>query len=195
MKAIKFLLLLFVISSCSTIGRYNSIRLVKANNTETVVLVKEKASDLVLTSEKQENKPLSTIETAQVEIPAENSTDPEIYIENKQNESNVSESDDLEPEIEKKEEDKLIVDQAIRAEKSASASFFLSLAGIITLILPYIGIFPLIIGWILYSRANTSRYITPFGETRLKSSRNILILDTVFLFLWIFLIVLLIFIF
>lgn len=194
MRIYKILFLLIVLSSCSTVGRYQSIRMVKVDKKETAVLDKEKSSDPVDNSKKEQSLILAQNEPLQGEISNEptrsgDAKTAKISFQNKR-----QEYDDLEPETEDDEENIKIVDQATRAEKNAGAALYFSIAGLFTLILPYIGIFPLIVGIIFHARANNSRYITPFGENRLKISRIILSLDIVFLFLWILLIALLVFV-
>lgn len=197
MKAIKFLLLLLVLSSCSTIGRYNSIRLVKVDKTETLVLDKEKTNDPVSTREKQESSSPSNNETAQVPQAVTstiNTPAHDIYSEIPQSDHKSIETDDLEPDPEDEATQKMIVEQATRAERNANNAFFSSIVSLVFMILlPIIGVIPFVIGLICHSNASSSRYITPFGESRLKASRIILIVDATILILWILLVVLLIF--
>jgi hypothetical protein len=177
------------------LGRYQSIRLVKVDKTETVVLDKEKTGKSSIETEQFQNKTIAQIEDESNEISNDVEVKPDIQVDQKQIQQNTSDIEDLEPDPEDEEESKLIVEQAIRAEKQAKTSHIFAAIGLITLLIPYLGFIPLIIGLIFHLSANSSRYITPFGETRLKSSRILLIIDTVFLLLWILLVIGLIFIF
>lgn len=184
---------MIVLSSCSTIGRYQSIRMVKVDKTETIVLDKEKQPEPHLKSEQKQEVNLAQKENSTSEFPEVNIISEDSEIEKSLIQKNNTKEADVEPEVD--DENSKIIDQAVRAEKNAIASFILSIAGLITLILPYIGIFPVIVSLILHARANKSRYITPFGEKRLKVSRILLILDILFFIFWTFLVILLIFIF
>lgn len=195
MRIYRILFLLIILSSCSTLGRYQTIRLVKVEQTETVVLEKDK-------SKKAPTENTNTSDLVQAETTKENMniTDLNISVSAQKDDQNVHKNssikkEDSEPEPEDEEENERIIEQANRAEKNAHASFFLSLAGLISLILPYIGIFPFIVGIIFYSRSNSSRYITPFGDRRLEITKTILSLDAIFLILWTILILLIIFVF
>ena len=191
MRFIFFLAILFFVTSCGALNlNSGSLRLVKTNNKETVVLEKELksvTSDLVSPQLETANPP----ENHQQVIAANTNNS----LNNKSSlvhakTSFISKISDVEP---SDEENEAIVRQAIKAEKQANASFGLFLAGLISLTLPYLGIIPFIIGLVLYLKAKNSRYITPFGDERLRKAKVVLIVDSVILALW-FLMVILVFI-
>jgi hypothetical protein len=193
MKYFFFIILLAIISSCGTFSSWNGqLRYVKVANQEIAIIEKSTSTDAVEIKESHFEKEIEREETSFLETTADVSNNEKLVISKKNNQLvniDLKETNQLITD----DEDE-IVNQAFRTEKNASASMYFAIAGILTII-PYLGIFPLLIGFILYLRANSSRYITPLGEDRLRISKIFLIIDTIILILWIMFIISLILLF
>jgi hypothetical protein len=153
-----------------------------------VVLVKETPQSSEKTS--IENSTLITDESA-LATAEENPLEP-VGLLNPPNQELQSKqkSKDLEPEETEEEANQRILKQAVRAEKDARAALGFLGVGAISLIAPYFGIFFFTIGLLFYSKAKSSRYITPFGNEKLEMSKDLMIFDSIVLTLWLLLIVL-----
>jgi len=190
MKYFFFIILLVIISSCGTFNSWNGqLRYVKVANQEIAIIEKSTSTDAVEIKESHFEKEIEREGTSFLETTADVSNNEKLVISKKNNQLVNKETNQLITD----DEDE-IVNQAFRTEKNASASMYFAIAGILTII-PYLGIFPLLIGFILYLRANSSRYITPLGEDRLRISKIFLIIDTIILILWIMFIITLILLF
>ena len=189
MKHFSLVFLIIILASCSTFHPYvGNLRYVKVATEEVAVIEKSNSKDpskikeenLEVGTEKKEN--LFQAATSDLiyneKILLSKNKNQQIKIEQKSRSRQIKDASD----------DEEIVDQAIRTEKKASAAMFLSIAGILTII-PYLGILPLLVGFIFYIIANSSRYITPFGEKRLKVAKAFLIIDSIILLLWVIFIV------
>lgn len=190
MKHIALLLFLVTFASCGTVKtKFSQLRYVKVADQEIAVIEKPTSTNTLEIKESNFEKEIEKEEISYLKTTADVLNNEKLLISDKtiqpvkvdQKETNQVIADD----------DAEIANQAIRAEKNASAAMFLSIAGILTII-PYLGIFPLLLGFIFYIRANSSRYITPFGENRLKVSKAFLIIDSVIFLLWVIFIVALI---
>ena len=189
MKQFSLIFLISILASCGTFQtNVGHLRYVKVATKEVAVIEKSNSKDL--SNIKEENLEVGT---EKKEILFQVATSNLIYNE----ETLLSENNNQDIKIEQKStsrhikdagDEEEIVDQAIRTEKKASAAMFLSIAGILTII-PYLGILPLLVGFIFYIIANSSRYITPFGEKRLKVAKTFLIIDSIILLLWVIFIV------
>jgi hypothetical protein len=188
MKFLYFLFVLIVLSACGMTRPQHRIKLIKVGHTETVVLVKETPQSSEKTS--IENATLITDESA-LATAEENPLEP-VGLLNPQNQKLQSKqkSKDLEPEETEEEANQRILKQAVRAEKDARAAVGFLGVGAISLIAPYFGIFFFTIGLLFYSKAKSSRYITPFGNEKLEMSKDLMIFDSIVLTLWLLLIVL-----
>lgn len=193
MKHIALLLFLVTFASCGTFKtKFSQLRYVKVADQEITIIEKSASTNTSESKESNFEKEIKKEEISSLETTADVSNNEKLLISEKtiqpvkvdQKETNQVIVDD----------DAEIVDQAFRAEKNASASMYLAIAGILTII-PYLGIFPLLIGFILYLRAKSSRYITPLGEDRLRISKIFLIIDTIILILWLIFIISLILLF
>lgn len=183
MRLFYFSILLIFLASCGTISQYGQLRLVKTGQNEVPVLekniaqgepnkgsesVNEEQQLVLASSEEKQESPIDL----QNQLIVERSSEIKIELE------------DLEPEEDSEEAKQAIVDQAIKAEKNARTSSVLLSAGLISLFMPYLGVIFYILGLIFYSKSKSSRYITPFGEGRLNTSKTLLIIDSVILGLW-----------
>lgn len=78
--------------------------------------------------------------------------------------------------------------EASKSTKIAKRSLVLNSIGLISVIMPTLGIFFILTGAISYFRASSFRYITEAGERNRKLSGQILLIDTAIILLWITLI-------
>ncbi len=188
MKFLYFLSVLVVLSSCGMTRPQHHIKLIKAGHTETVVLVKEASQSTEKSS--IENTILITDENTVAN--AKENTLESIGLINTPTQKLQSQQKvkDIEPEESEEEANQRILKQALRAEKDARAALGFMGVGAISLIAPYFGILFFAIGLLFYSKAKSSRYITPFGNDRLEMSRDVMIFDSIVLTLWLLLIVL-----
>ncbi len=193
MKFLYFLFVLIVLSACGMTRPQHRIKLIKVGHTETVVLVKETPQSPEKSS--IENTILLTDETTVATV-EENPLEPVGLLnpptQKLQSKQKVK---DLEPEETEEEANQRILKQAVRAEKDARAALGFLGVGAISLIAPYFGIFFFTIGLLFYSKAKSSRYITPFGNERLEMSKDVMIFDSIVLTLWLLLIVLIFLVF
>jgi hypothetical protein len=189
MKQFSLFFLISILASCGTFHtKVGHLRYVKVATKEVAVIEKSNSKDpskikeeyLEVGTEKKEilfQAATSDLIDNEEILLSENKYQ-DIKIEQKSTSRHIKDAGD----------DDEIVAQAIRTEKKASAAMFLSITGILTII-PYLGILPLLVGFIFYIIANSSRYITPFGEKRLKVAKTFLIIDSIILLLWVIFIV------
>lgn len=169
------------------------LRFVKVDQKEVPIIVKStieptKYSDSDINSESNQELALTIERPEEIQFTQEQSVEKEaVLIKNN--------LEDLEPDIEPEDENQMIVDQALLAEKKAINSVGFAGVGLISLIMPTLGLLFFIIGLILYNKAKSSRYITPLGEQKLATTKTFLIIDAVFLTLWFLLILLILAIF
>lgn len=90
------------------------------------------------------------------------------------------------------EVDPSILFEASKATKIAKRSLILNSIGLISILIPTLGIFFILTGAISYFRASSFRYITEKGERDRKLSGKILLVDTVIVLIWLSLILFLI---
>lgn len=193
MKHIALLLLLVTIASCGTFKtKFSQLRYVKVADQEIAVIENSNSKNTSEIKVSNFQKELEKEEISSLETTAEVSNNEKLLISKKPKQQ--VKVDYKETNQTTKDDGADIVNQAFRAEKNASATLFLSIAGIL-IIIPYLGILPLLIGFIFYLKANSSRYITPLGQDRLRISKIFLIIDTVILILWIIFIISLILLF
>jgi hypothetical protein len=200
-----FALLLLV--SCSVLQPNQGIKLVKSTSTNEVVLEKQnqKVSPHFVTENnlaKLEASAMSTDSTGdlangQTTAALETEGLPQMTLlsTKKNSATKTAHTTKTEAKEEPEELDEESLDQAYLAERQAKRAFGFLTAGIVSLLLPYLGIIFFIIGLVNYSRASKSRYITPFGEKRLQQSIGVMIFDSVVLILWFLLFLLLLAIF
>lgn len=186
MRFFIFSVLIIVLASCGTMRPNGHLRFVKVGQNEVPVIEKNTAKvDEIKESEEAQQEAKN--ELASIEAIPEVATDLQNQILVENSSKTTEEFEDLEPEEDEVDVNQQIVDQAIRAEKQAKFSVGLFGVGLISIVMPYLGIFFYIAGIILYSNAKSSRYITPFGENRLGTSKTLLIIDSVILGLWLLL--------
>lgn len=193
MKTLLFTLTIFLLASCGMMSSSNGkLRYVKTNQSEKIIIEKEQKQ--VETLAKEENKeeiilaelvPVETAETEEKISDESVQSSEEIHFEKSEK---SSETEDLDPDEESDEYKQEIIDQALHAERLSKFAVVFSYLGLINILLPIIGVLFMIPGLILYLTANNSRYITPLGQDKLKTSKNLLIADLVILVLWILLI-------
>jgi len=185
------ILLILIFASCSMMNQHGHFRLVKVEQKDVVILEKTELPESNEFTHKNVSEELSDRSGSGKSGNTLNSEDNpsinEIIPQKKQD----GQGDDLEPEEEETDSDEEIVDQAIRAENNAKLSIGLFGGGIISIILPLVGVFFFIFGLVFYNRAKNSRYITADGERNLRMSRGLMIFDAVVLSLWALLILLL----
>lgn len=187
--------LILILASCGTLNQSGNLRLVKVNGQDIPVIEKNTAkSDKKIKLDNSVQSPENT-DLAVVK----NNPDKQIQSQNQKLEKNIpivkSDIEDLEPEEDEDAKNEEIINQALRTERKAGVSLTLSIAGLISIFVPYIGIIFFIIGLVTYSNAKSFRYTTPRGEERLRASKVLLIIDAVVLFLWLMLILLLLVLF
>ena len=189
MKHFSLVFLISILASCSTFHpNVGHLRYVKVATKEVAVIEKSTSKDPAKI--KEENLEVA-IKKKEILFQAATSDliyNEEILLSENKNQDIKIEQKSRSRQIKDAGDDEEIVAQAIRTEKKASAAMFLSIAGILTII-PYLGILPLLVGFIFYIIANSSRYITPFGEKRLKVAKTFLIIDSIILLLWVIFIV------
>ncbi len=177
MKHISLLILLIIFVSCGTFkNKVGHLRYVKVADQEVAVIDKsnekqqlETIKDVSSVSLKEtENNSIETvIASVEDEIPITSGS----VISVSTTEKKKAESLTLDGE----EEDD-IVNQAYRTEKNATAAMIISITAIL------LGIIALIVAYVFYFKAKSSRYITPKGESRLKISKVFLIIETIVFF-------------
>ena len=189
MKHFSLVFLISILASCSSFHpNVGHLRYVKVATKEVAVI--EKSTSKYPAKIKEENLEVA-IEKKEILIQAATSDliyNEEIVLSENKNQDIKIEQKSRSRQIKDAGDDEEIVAQAIRTEKKASAAMFLSITGILTII-PYLGLLPLLVGFIFYIIANSSRYITPFGEKRLKVAKTFLIIDSIILLLWVVFIV------
>jgi hypothetical protein len=188
MKFFHFSLVLILLASCGMTKQHRHLKLIKVGHTESAVLVNESSCS----TEKNGNESSILIVNETVVATSEENQFESVGLISKQpqKEQFTQKVKDLEPEESEEAANERIIKQAIKAEKDAKTALILFGAGAISLIVPYIGIFFFTVGLLFYSKAKSSRYITPFGNERLDMSRGIMIFDSIVLTLWLLLIVL-----
>lgn len=194
MRLFYFSFIIVLLASCGTMNQHQ-LRFVKVDQKEVPVIVKNTSEttqhkEIDITSNGNQEGEIAVLLEKSEEIPF--TQEQSIKEEKVLIKGNL---EDLEPEDEELDENQMIVDQALLAEKKAINSVGFAGAGLISILMPLLGFLFFIIGLILYSKANSSRYITPFGEQKLKTTRTFLIIDTVFLSIWLFLFLLLLVVF
>lgn len=194
-RLLYFILTIAIVSSCAILpsGKGN-LRYVKTDKSTVVLDKSESNREIVINSEYSESEDVDPIEQNKVTetIRAQDDQIEEIELSRGTSKSDVDDS--LSIAEESNEDNAGIIHQAVRAEKHANASFFLFIAGLISILIPYLGIIPFLIGVFFYTSSSNSRYITPFGEKRRESAKVLLFIDLIILFLWISLFVLLVFV-
>jgi len=189
MKHFSLVFLISILASCSTFHpNVGHLRYVKVATKEVAVIEKSTSKDPAKI--KEENLEVA-IKKKEILFQAATSDliyNEEILLSENKNQDIKIEQKSRSRQIKDAGDDEEIVAQAIRTEKKASAAMFLSITGILTII-PYLGLLPLLVGFIFYIIANSSRYITPFGEKRLKVAKTFLIIDSIILLLWVIFIV------
>lgn len=193
-RLILFISIIAALSSCSILrGRNGNIRYVKTDNRNELIDKSNQSGNLA------ENVNGSNIKsealTKKEEIKETQQLTDRVAEEIELPEQVISSVEDtLKPEEGDDEEISAIMDQAVRAENHANASFYLFIGGLISILLPFIGIIPTIIGIFFFASSTNSRYITKFGESRRRAAKSLLVIDSFLIFLWTFLIILLVFI-
>lgn len=193
-------LLVLILSSCSIYGSSNGkLRYVRSENEEIAVLDKsdERENHEEYLSQKEIVQEVLISKNSSVESRTEVTEIKDDFggIDSAAEKNELSNRDqstqplDLNP-----DEDERIVQEAYDAERAANTSFILLLVGLISVFFPYLGLIPFLIGLIFYSKGDRSRYITQFGERKLRSAKVVMIIDSVVLLLWLLLILALIFI-
>jgi hypothetical protein len=193
-------LLALILSSCSIYGSSNGkLRYVRSENKEIAVLDKtaERDNNVEYLSQKEIVQEVLTSKNTVVQSTSDvteikddfDAHDTELEKIELSNQHRTTQPLDLNP-----DEDERIIQEAYDAERAANTSFILLLVGLISAFFPYIGIIPFLIGLIFYSKGDRSRYITQFGERKLRSAKVVMIIDSVILLLWLLLILALIFI-
>jgi|GEM_PF-4980958 len=189
MKHFSLVFLISILASCSSFHpNVGHLRYVKVATKEVAVIEKSTSKDPAKI--KEENLEVA-IKKKEILFQAATSDliyNEEILLSENKNQDIKIEQKSRSRQIKDAGDDEEIVAQAIRTEKKASAAMFLSITGILTII-PYLGLLPLLVGFIFYIIANSSRYITPFGEKRLKVAKTFLIIDSIILLLWVIFIV------
>lgn len=183
MRLFYFSILLIFLASCGTISQYGQLRLVKTGQNEVPVLEKNIAQGEPNKGSESVNEEQQLV-LAFREVKQESPIDLQNQLIVERSSEIKIELEDLEPEEDSEEAKQAIVDQAIKAEKNARTSSVLLSAGLISLFMPYLGVIFYILGLLFYSKSKSSRYITPFGEGRLNTSKTLLIIDSVILGLW-----------
>lgn len=192
MKFFSIIFLFTLLSSCGNLSkRQGHLRFVRVNKQEIPVIEKNESPAQAIYQQKNDaNSSTFSIANSQ-EKPLESLDEKSSFVTPKL-EFSATIQNDLEPDIDNPEDESKILEQAIRSENSANASFFLFISSSIAALIPFTVLFsliPFIIGIIFYSRAKNSRYITPFGEKRLNTSKTFLIINSVILILWTLLII------
>lgn len=184
MRIFQILFALTLFSSCGVMHQSGHLRLVKTEKAEIPVIVKNDAkqsgletNDFDATKDKESSVELTASNETQIPI---ETTDETLEVQVKVS-PNV---EDLEPDPTDEASNELVIQQATQAERQARTSVPLFGSALISIFMPYIGIFIFIAGLIFYSKANSSRYITPFGQEKLRVSKILLILDSIILGLW-----------
>jgi hypothetical protein len=186
-------LLLVLFSSCGLLQpRGGNLRLVKVGEKEEVLIERNQEHAKI-----QRDNPPAVFEIATVEVA--NTVESNLEEANLEKTENrnldyrrvVHESEKIEPE-EVEPTDQQKVDMAMQAEKQANTSFYLFLSGLISVIMPLVGIILFVFGLSNFMKASNSRFITPFGEERLRVAKVFLIIDAVILLFYISLILLII---
>jgi len=193
---ISLTLLLVLFSSCGLLqSRGGNLRLVKVGEKEEV-LIERSANHAKIQLERQvAAKEFDTVEVVNTLESNLSEPDPN-KTQNSQLEyvDFVDESEKIDPEEEEPTEQQK-VEMAYQSERQANTSLYLFLSGLISVFMPYIGIFLFGFGLFFFSKARNARFITPEGESRLNTARVFLVIDSVILLLWLLLIVFLILIF
>jgi len=188
-------LLLVLFASCGLLQpRGGNLRLVKVGEKEEV-LIERKYDRTQIQTEIQPAEEGSIVEATNSK---ENSGE-QLILERTENESLeyrrvIHESEKLEPE-EEEPSDQQKVEMAYQSERQANTSLYLFLSGLISVFMPYVGIFLFGTGLYFFAKARNARFITPEGESRLNTAKVFLVIDSVILLLWLLLIVFLILIF
>jgi hypothetical protein len=189
-------LLLVLFSSCGLLQpRGGNLRLVKVGENKEVLIERNQEYAKI-----QRDNPPPIFETATVEVA--NTVESNLEEANLEKTENrnldyrrvVHESEKIEPE-EVEPTDQQKVDMAYQSERQANTSLYLFLSGLISVFMPYLGIFLFGIGLYFFAKARNARFITPEGESRLNTARIFLVIDSAILLLWLLLIVFLILIF
>ncbi len=196
MKQLFTVFLLGLLISCGSLHHRNgNLKLVKSGSGEKIAVIEKETTQKVsrLTQDnfpKEENQEIQALANSSLEIINENQSTSARHkaYTNTPPATKIEKPQDLEPELSSEQ----IISQALRSEKNAKTAFGFSIGGLITLFVPYIGIIGIIFGFIFYTRAHNARFITPNGESKLKSARTLLFIDVLFLFFWILLIIFLI---
>jgi hypothetical protein len=187
------LFLLIFVSSCNLLQpRGTNLRFVKVAEKEEV-LIERKYDRVQKQKETQitEEESLADVRTGGNEIFGEERSREEAEKMSLDYRGTASEIEKIEPE-EEEPTDQQKVEMAIQSEKQANASFYLFLIGMISVVLPLAGIILFAIGLSHFVKASNARFITPFGEERLRTAKIFLVIDAVILLFYISLILLLI---
>jgi hypothetical protein len=178
-------LLLVLFSSCGLLQpRGGNLRLVKVGEKEEVLIERNQEHAKI-----QRDNPPAVFEIATVEVA--NTVESNLEEANLDYRRVVHESEKIEPE-EVEPTDQQKVDMAMQAEKQANASFYLFLSGLISVLMPLVGIILFGFGLSNFMKASNSRFITPLGEERLRVAKVFLVIDAVILLFYISLILLII---
>jgi hypothetical protein len=184
--------LLVLFSSCGLLQpRGGNLRLVKAGEKE-VVLIERKYDRAKSQTEMQLTKEFVTVQA--VNTLEYNLADPDSKKTQKSQleySNLVDESEKIEPEEEEPSEQEK-ADMAFQSERQANTSLYLFIGGLISVFMPYVGIFLFGIGLYFFAKARNARFITPAGEERLRVAKVFLIIDAVILLLYVSLILLII---
>lgn len=192
--------LVLILSSCSIYGSSNGkLRYVRSENKEIAVLDKsdERDNHEEYLSQKEIVQEVLISKNSSVESTTEvtDIKDGFSRIDSAAEKNDLSNRDQTTQPLDLNSDlDERIIDEAYEAERAANTSFILLLIGLISAIVPYLGIIPFIIGLIFYAKSDRSRYITQFGERKQQSAQVVMIIDTVILSLWLLLILALFFI-
>jgi hypothetical protein len=194
-RLLLFISILLTISSCGTLSTGGKLRLVKTDKKETPVIERTFAASEKETVTQRTEEPVvetfaASSESEELVSVSDETADPQASILKSKVVKDLEDKDAIEP-----DDDEKIANEAIKAERDANVSLFLFVGGLISAIVPYLGIIPFIIGLIFYSRSKRARYITPFGDNRTRLATIFMIIDAVILVFWLMLIVALIFLF
>lgn len=189
-------LLLVLFSSCGLLqSRGGNLRLVKVGEKEEVLIERNDNHAKIQRVRQVAAKEFDTVEVVNTLESNLAEPDPKKTQKSQLEYVNfVDESEKIEPEDEEPSEQEK-ADMAFQSERQANTSLYLFLSGLISVFMPYVGIFLFGIGLYFFSKARNARFITPKGESRLNTAKVFLVIDSVILLLWLLLIVFLILIF